>query len=274
MTGGSRSSLVVGVVVGLLGWPIASRADPEPLVPTRFYFRFGILRVVPDVSSRDFELVATGIARLVVGNGPIAGAGVRADAVTLPAAILGYVLPVLGGRLSLETIVGTPTTLTLHPTGTLANQSLAPTALGLPTGIPALGSELAESHIVPPVVTVVFRVHDFGPVTPILGAGVAALFAYGERITNPVLTAVSQPEFSIASTVGGVLQAGVDARLWGRVRARLDVKYIAFLPTDATVKDIQVHTDLPLLSTVDVGDAKVTVAIRPVIVQLGIGADF
>jgi outer membrane protein len=160
-------------------------------------------------------------------------------------------------------------------TGTLANQSLAPTALGvIPTGIPALGPELGEATLVPPVVTVVYRPFELGPVTPLVGAGLGLLFAYGAHVTNPVLTAASTPDFSIDPSAGLVLQAGLDVRITKDWFARVDAKYIAFMKADATIQHIQMHTTVPFLDTVDVGTATMSVPINPIIVQAGVGADF
>ena len=77
----------------------------------------------------------------------------RSTPLTVPAVIVGYVLPVLGDRLSIETVLGVPFTVKFRATGTLADMSIAPTALGIPTGVPPLGSELGEAEAAPPVVT-------------------------------------------------------------------------------------------------------------------------
>ena len=101
------------------------------------------------------------------------------------------------------------------------------------------------------------------------------LVSYGAHVTNPTLIEVSQPDMSIAPAPGLVLQSGIDAQLWHNVYARLDVKFIAFMLARATVSHIQVRTpQLPLFDTVEVGTAKMDVWVNPLIVQLGIGADF
>lgn len=275
-----RARYVIGRLAVLLGGVAiacmaATPAAAQPAdTPPRYYFRFGILHIAPQVSSSQVELVdVRGAASLALDSGPIAGAGVSVDSETLPAAIIGVVLPWLNHRLAIETILGLPIKMKFHATGTLANQSLAPTVLGIATGIPPLGSDLAEASVLPPVVTVVFRARDFGPVTPVIGGGVAALIAYDERVTNSVLTQVSQPEISIATAFGPVLQAGLDIRLWRGMRARLDIKYIP-ISTDATIKNIQVMTTIPFVNTVDIGDSKASLSVNPLVAQLAAGFDF
>jgi hypothetical protein len=53
------------------------------------------------------------------------------------------------------------------------------------------------------------------------------------------------------------------------------VKFIAFMQANAQVHHIQVQTpDIPLFDTVEIGTAKMSVMVNPLIVQAGIGADF
>jgi hypothetical protein len=90
-----------------------------------------------------------------------------------------------------------------------------------------------------------------------------------------MLTEVSQPEMSIAPAPGLVLQGGIEAQLFSRVYARLDVKFIALMMARAEVKHVQVRTpELPLFDTVEVGTARMNVWVNPVIIQAGIGTDF
>ena len=67
--------------------------------------------------------------------------------------------------------------------------------------MPAIGSELGEAKAVPPVITAVYRLSD-GAIQPFAGAGISVLFAYDAKVTNPMLTAVSQPDFSISPAPG------------------------------------------------------------------------
>ena len=110
---------------------------------------------------------------------------------------------------------------------------------------------------------------------PYLGGGVSVLFAYDAHVTNPMLTAIHQPDMSIPPAPGIVLQAGLDARLWKTVYARLDVKFIGLMMARAEVHHIEVQApNLPLFDTVEVGTAKMNVWVNPFIVQAGVGVDF
>ena len=259
-------------------------APPKPEQPTtvprkpklrRFYVRAGVAVIDPLSSSKPLELAnLDGPATLALSNGPIAGSGATIGATWSPAIIIGYVLPKWHDRFAIETILGLPFTVKFQATGTLANQSLAPTVLGLPTGVMPLGSELGEAKAVPPVVTLVYALRT-GAVKPYVGAGVAMLFATDAKITNPTLTMLSQPQFTIDPAPGVVAQAGIDVRIWSRVYARLDVKFIGLMQANATIHHLEVATPaLPLFGAADVDTAKMSVWVNPLIVQLGVGTDF
>jgi outer membrane protein W len=252
--------------------PVAAPPAPRK----RFYLRAGVALVKPLSSSRELTLAdIDGPASLAVSNGPIAGSGATLASATIPALIVGYVLPWGHDRLSIETVLGPPFTVKFQATGTLVTQSIAPMALGLPTGVPALGPEIGEATAAPPVVTLVYRLLDRGAFQPFAGGGVGVLFAFGAKVTNPVLTAVSQPQFDLSPAPGLVLQTGADLQLSGRWYARLDVKFIAFMLAHAELHHIQVQTPtLPLFGTAEVGTAKMDVWVNPLIVQAGVGADF
>lgn len=255
-------------------------AAPAPVAKTRstkrFYFRAGVAHITPLSSSRPLELSdVDGPASLAVQNGPIAGSGSDVSSATIPAVTVGYKLPFGDDHLSLETVLGLPFTVKFRATGTLANESIAPMALGIPTGVPPLGSELGEAKAAPPMLTLVYNVRPQAKVQPYLGAGAAVLFAYDGKVTNPQLTAVSQPEMTVAPAPGLVLQAGLEAKLYKSLYARLDVKFIAFMLARAEVHHVQVETpELPLFQTVEVGTAKMSVWVNPLIVQGGLGLDF
>jgi outer membrane protein W len=161
-------------------------------------------------------------------------------------------------------------------TGTLATESIAPTALGIPTGVGPLGPELGEASAIPIVATLVFAPLGVDRrIAPIVGIGPAILFATDGKITNETLTEVSQPSFDISPAPGLVLQGGLDVTIYKRIKARLDIKYIAGMLARARVEHVQVRTPgLPLFDTVEVGTAKMSVWVNPLVVQLGIGADF
>ena len=72
-----------------------------------------------------------------------------------------------------------------------------------------------------------------------------------------------------------MLQGGLDVKLCKRVYARLDVKFIALMMARAEVKHVQVRTpELPLFDTVEVGTAKMSMWVNPLIVTAGVGIDF
>jgi len=254
--------------------------DPAPLArpkkPKRFYFRAGIAHVAPLATSRPMELAdVDGPASLAVQNGPIAGSGSTVSSATIPAATIGYRLPFAGDHLSLETVIGLPFTVKFQATGTLANESIAPMALGIPTGVGPLGPELGEATAAPPLITLVYNVAPHGKVQPFVGAGAAVMFAYNAKVTNPILTEVGQPDMSIAPAPGLVLQGGIEAKIYKGLYARLDVKFIAFMLARAEVHHVLVRTPgLPLFDTVEVGTAKMNVWVNPLIVQGGLGLDF
>lgn len=264
-------------VVTLLAILIAATAHAEPAITyKRIYVRAGVLHMMPLTRSNEVQLAdVRGPASLAITNGPIAGSGATLDSLTVPAVIAGYTLPALDDRLSIEMVLGAPIHVTFRATGSLADMSIAPDALGIPTGVPALGSELGEADAAPPLVTLTYRVADLGPVHPYAGAGVALLVTYNAHATNPVLTEASAPTFDVDPGAGLVVQSGLDLHLWRSVVARLDVKYVAFMKAHATVEHLRVNTPgLPIFETTDVGTATMELWVNPLIVQLGVGVDF
>ncbi len=239
----------------------------------RFYLRAGVAHVAPLSTSRELELTdIDGPASLAIQNGPIAGSGASINSATLAALVVGLRL---SERWSLETVLGLPFTVRFSATGTLANESIAPMALGIPTGVPPLGEELGEAKAAPPMVTAVYQLRPRARLRPFVGAGAAVLIAYNSKATNPILTEVSQPEMRVSPAPGLVLQTGLEATIYKQIYARLDVKFIAFMLARATVSQIEVSTPtLPLFETVEVGTASMSVWVNPLIVQLGIGTDF
>jgi hypothetical protein len=220
-------------------------------------------------TSRELELAdVDGAASLAIENGPIEGSriGRVGDG---PGDHRRYKL---NDRWSSRRLLG-PVHREARRLGTLANESLAPMALGIPTGVPPrleLGEAKAAAARHPRLPATHAR-----HAAPYAGAGLAVLFAFDEKVTNPILSDVAQPEMSIAPAPGLVLQTGAELQLWRSVYARLDVKFIAFMLARAKVEHIQVRTpELPVFETVEVGTAKMNVWVNPLIVQLGVGVDF
>ena len=194
---------------------------------------------------------------------------------------IAYAPPILCRQLSIETILALPFTQKMYAGGTLASTSLAPTAIGsLPTGVPALGKELGEVKLLPPVVTAVYRFFPGASVRPYLGAGGSLLLILDARITNPVLSSVRPPRVSIPPRLGWVVQAGTDVRfgfdaLPGRsLHLTADVKYIGGLDVTATLKDVWVSLPgLPVYGAARVGDNVARIQVNPVIAFVGLGLD-
>ncbi|CAN5455945.1 hypothetical protein BH11MYX1_BH11MYX1_34090 [soil metagenome] len=264
-------ALVVCVAIFV---PAVAHADPREA--GTFYVRAGVALVEPLSTSKPMELAdVDGPASLALKNGPIAGSGATVDSATVPAIIIGYRLPYAHRRLSLETILGVPFTVTFKATGTLANDSIAPTALGIPTGVGPLGPDLGQASAAPLTLSLLYQFMDTGRLRPYAGGGAAVLVAFNSKVTNKMLTEVSQPEMSIAPAPGLLLQAGLDVQLYKKWYARFDVKFIAFMEANAEVHHIQVRTpSIPLFDTVEIGTAKMSVMVNPLIIQAGIGADF
>ena len=293
-----RATTVVGVL-GTLAWPARGHAQPaataehaaeppasaEPPAPhrPRFYVRLGGAGLLTfKTSSTAVELTdIEDAATLALQNGPIEGSGATIESRAIFAGTVGYVLPILGRRLSLEVVAGLPFTVKFQATGTLADKSIAPMALGIPTGIGPLGKELGEADAIPIVTTVVVQ-QDLGwidpavtRVRPFLGVGPSWLFVRNAEVTNPILTEVRKPDMTVSSATGIVLQGGIDVELWRRIYARVDVKYIAGMTVHAEVRNIAVKTPgLPLFDSVEVGTAKTDLDVNPFIVQAGVGFDF
>lgn len=254
---------------------VEKTAPAKPKIK-RLYVRAGVAVIKPLSVSREMELAdVDGAASLAIENGPIEGSGAAVGSATVPALIIGYRLPIWNNRLAIETVLGLPFEVKLKATGTLRDESLAPMALGIPTGVKPLGEDLGTAKAAPPTVTAVYDFLPGSRVRPYAGAGVAVLFAFNEKVTNPMLTEVSEPEMNIAPAPGLVFQGGIDAKLFSRVYARIDVKFIALMMARAEVKHVEVRTpELPLFDTVEVGTAKMNVWVNPIIIQAGIGTDF
>jgi outer membrane protein W len=260
--------------------PAVAVVEPAPVVlePRRpsLYVRLGGALVAPVAQSREMELAdVQGTASLAVANGPIRGSGASVDSALIPAAIVGYVLPTASRRWSTEVILGLPFTVRFKATGTLADTSIAPMALGIPTGVGPLGSELGEAKAIPIVLTATYRWPVHRLFAPYFGAGPAVMFTSDAKVTNAMLTEVNQPDMTIDPAPGLVLQSGLEARFSKSIYARLDLKFIAFMMARAEVHNVNVKTPgLPLFESVEVGTAKMNVWVNPFIVHASVGFDF
>jgi len=271
----------VAATLALVLAPAAANANPLEWIwnqtKKRVYVRGGITHIAPLEQASEMELAdIEGAASLAVQNGPIAGSGATVSSATIAGGSIGVKVPELHEGVSFEVVAGYPLpTIKFRATGTLVTESIAPTALGIPTGVPALGEELGQVEGLPVVITAVYQIYQRGALRPYAGLGPAVLFSRNAKITNPILTEVSQPDFNIAPAPGLVLQAGLDAKLWRQVYARVDVKFIAFMRASAEVHHIEVRTPtLPVFEAVEVGTAKMSMWVNPLIVTAGVGFDF
>lgn len=255
----------------------AARDDRPWYRRGHLHVRAGVLHVMPRASSGEVVLSDVGgPASLAVENGPIEGSYAEMGDVTTPAVLLGFMVPAWGGEVGVETVLAPPVTFELRAGGTVAEESLAPMVLGsVPTGIPALGSELGTTKALPPIVTAVYRARRGHRVRPYVGVGASYFHAYGAEITNAAMTEVAAPRVSISDAVSAVGQLGLDVRIAGRIHATVDVKALSGYATSARVENIHMRTPaFPLYESVYVGTVEVDVVARPVIVTLGAGASF
>jgi outer membrane protein W len=269
-----RWAIVCGVM-------LASNAQAQQRTEQEFWnswngfsFRLGALFLQPLVNSKEVELSHVGgVARLVIENGPLPGSSVGLGNAFLPAGTVGYALPVLNRQFALEAVLALPFRLKLKSQGSLATASLAPLAAqNIPTGLPALGEELGETTVLPPVVTALYRFFPNWWVHPYVGVGVCVLFALDAKITNPILSEVATPRVSIPPQVGWVVQGGAEVRVYERFYLTADVKFIGGLALKAQVDGLYVKLpNLPLYEAVNVGSAKASLDANPLAFQLGLG---
>lgn len=253
-------------------------AAPRQASPLGLYFRVGGLSVVPTGAGQPVALAnVTETARLSgVHDGPIDGSSTRLGRSLMPAVIIGYAPPILNRQLSIETVLAPPLKQKLYAGGTLADRSLAPNALGtLPTGVPALGSELGEVTSLPPVLTAVYRFFPAGRFRPYVGVGGCLVVVLDARITNPVLSSEGAPKVSTPSRLGWVVQGGAEIRFAGSFFLTADVKYIGGLTLTSTMKDIRVALpSQPLYGSAKLGDSVARTRVDPIASFVGLGMDF
>jgi len=224
---------------------------------------------MPQLDQAEFTLAA--FPGVTLGGGMIPQGNVAVEPLLLLGGPVGLFLPVLNHRLALETIVAIPKRPKIVASGTLANESVLPTVLGSPTGIPPVGREIATLSAIPPLFTVVYHAPSIGPITPILGLGIIALLAANVEITSPALKQYISFELDSPPSIAPLAQVGADIRLWGRMQARIDIKYTSLSP-QFKVKHILVKTG-QLVGTIDLGDADIRGTSHAWLVHAGVGLD-
>jgi outer membrane protein len=244
----------LGAVAIWLALGSLARADPTR---DRLYLRAGMLYLRPIPTSPDVVMSnLDGPAELALPNGPIAGSGVGAESNTMLAGIIGY-------RVYKNVAVE-------------ADTSVAPFALGnVPTGVPAFGSELGTTKVLPPILTAVYRFPLHARVRPYGGLGLSYVIPYDTKITNAVLTEVSQPSVDISPDLAWVVQAGVDIQLWRQMYFTLDAKFVGGLDLVAEMNNLELTVPaLPIYGTVSAGTGTAEVTVNPLVVQAGVGWNF
>jgi len=253
------------------------RIDPvrTPLdkrVRNEFYFRAGPAYIDPRVATGGVQIVPTPLLSIAALPTTVAGSISSANGAIF-ASIIGFAPAALGGHVAFETILAYPSPTKFQASGPLATQSLAPSELGFPTGIPPLGSNIGQAMVAPVMATAVARL-PLGPVTLYAGGGPSVLLVTDTKITNTVLTQVATPTFSVTPALGVVAQAGLDVQLWGPIHARVDFKELWFQTSQVTISNIQVHTTIPDLEVVNVGSVKSSITPNPIVLMAGAGASF
>lgn len=223
-----------------------------------FYDRFikGHLYLAPGATYVDFDHLKSSDLRisgarfpttLATRNGPIAGAKATVDNKTIPTISIGYFLPYTHHHLSLNTIIGAPIHFHISGRGALSDRSLAPDAtlgsISIPTGIPALGSDIAKVKTLPFTVTLLYHPFPNAVVQPYIGGGGVYIYNYDAKITNAILTEENQPSFDISDTWGYVLEAGFDV---GQKNSRGfygfgDVRYFGGTHVEARAHNVHVR---------------------------------
>ncbi|WP_245932420.1 OmpW/AlkL family protein [Isoalcanivorax indicus] len=279
------------LAASLLGTPSAAQAERDfrnqrPEYPgtnlvrrifgeDRIYFRAGATYLYPDLNTRSIELKnLSNIAEVAIEPGPQEGAAFS-DPLLLPGAIIGYKLPWGDGGWSIETLAALPPTLTLKIKGEIADVPLAEEAQGIPTGVPPLGSRVAETKALPPIVTLVKRFRMHSDFRPYAGLGLTYLYTYDSKVTNPILTEFGRPDLDIENKFGWVAQVGLDYKIYKYWWANIDVKYVSVPKVTATMEGTFIRAPgLPQFQFVEVGDAEFVADLNNIAVHVGVGFTF
>lgn len=243
----------------------------------KLYFRLGGFYFSPDIETQSITAKnLSEIAETALGPSPQQLEGkADSDPIFKPGMIVGYKLPWGDGGWSLEGVVSTPPTLKIKAAGKLANEPLVEEVNGIPSGIPALGEEVAETKAAPPLVTLVKRFRMERRIRPYIGAGFSYLYTFDTEVTNPTITALGEPDIEVENKFGWVAQLGVDMHLSKHWWVALDAKYVRFPDVSATIEDVVVEAPgLPQFPYAEVGDVEYVADLNALAYTLGIGFTF
>ena len=231
-----------------------------------FYFRLGYSFLNPQLESGDLELLRLeGPARLALRPGALPGHRISARSTWLPLLSFGYRFARWGGGdWSIESALAPPVRLTLIAEGSLAERSLAASALGgIPTGLPALGTELGEASAILPFVLLNYERPISDWAFCYVGAGLAYFMSTGSTLNNPLIdseTATIDVEDSFAFP----LQGGLGFPLLAGLSITAELKYFLGIESDAVLQRLRVRLpELPLFSPAELRTARLPVRLAP-----------
>jgi len=255
--------------------------DRDKLVLEPFYGRLGITTIKPELNSGGVVLSnVPSLSQSAISNGEISGSsGAKVNDASIATLTLGYRLPG-NQRFSLETVLAAPRPIKIKNSGTLASQSVAPTAniLGLEvqTGIPAFGEDFGETKAAPPLVTLVYQLTEPGSAfSPYIGGGLFYFYTYDSKVTNKVLTEISEPEFTISNPISFVGQVGFNYNFTDKWWINTDFKYIKGGEQTATLKGIRLKTEaLGFSGVVSGGDATIKSSLDAMAFSFNLGFNF
>jgi len=267
--------LAAGLIAsGLSQTAFAESADDGPL----FYLNFGVTEIDLSSSSGEIELSELDFATsLALNEGPVDGSGIALTGDTQPTINIGYNFKKMPG-VSFETALGLPFVFDLTFTGTAASESFAPEVFGiLPTGIPALGTELGNYTVLPAVASVVYTAPEFWRVRPHVGFGFTYILPVDSEVTNKVLTEVGKPKLDVPVAFGELLQVGFSARVASGVSLVADYKYVPSIEVISQLENIEVESNfsaLPGIGNNKIGQGEVETVIDSSVFNIALKVEF
>jgi|GEM_PF-3399684 len=261
---------------------LATPASAFSLEEHGIYYSAGFVNLDIDSTSSELNISDLGATTaLAINEGPIADSGAKVTGTAVPAITFGYRFKNLD-KWSVETIIAPPIEMTMELTGTAANESLAPLALvdedgnGVPTGIPALGSQLATSQSLPATTTLVFNPMPDAVIQPYVGIGATVILTFDHKITNPVLLENGDPKMEVDPAVGSILQLGVKAKLGDKITVTADLKKTNKVAIGGRVKNMTLVSPSlgDLLGPSTIGEGSIDLELESTVLSAGISYAF